>query len=111
MRRTCARVSAIAYAGLTRRGPFPSVRAADCLPQGGTTAARPPMYEGGRMHDEVFIFNDLCDLCNIDMRNCAAKIVFLTFPLVLLLLQWQSLKSFVESNVLIATVKKARRKY
>ena len=41
---------------------------------------RPPAHLLGPSGAEFFVFNDFCDLCNIDMRNCAANSVFPSDP-------------------------------
>ena len=38
-------------------------------PPRGNTAARTPIHYGAS-GEQFFVFNDLCDICNLDMRNC-----------------------------------------
>ena len=85
MQRTYAKLlatlatAATAIVDLTRRGPRPSGAGGGLPPPRGNDR-RPPAHLLGPSGAEFFVFNDFCDLCNIDMRNCAANSVFPSDP-------------------------------
>ena len=67
-------ICALTLASLTRRYTLHSVAGGGLPPPRGKDR-RPPAHLLGPSGAEFFVFNDFCDLCNVDMRNCAANSV------------------------------------